>query len=41
MRKLEKQMNQAIRGQRNWNWVFARNFNPSHKVDFISGMFVR
>ena len=27
--------------QKNWQWFFARNFNPSHKVDFISGMFVR
>ena len=27
--------------QKNWNWFFARNFNPSHKVDFYSGMFVR
>ena len=25
----------------NYQWFFARNFNPSHKVDFISGMFVR
>ena len=27
--------------QKNWNWFFARNFNPSHKVDFISGMVVK
>ena len=27
--------------QKNWQWFFARNFNPSHKVDFISGMVVK
>ena len=27
--------------QKNWQWFLQRNFNPSHKVDFISGMFVR
>ena len=27
--------------QKNWNWFFARNFNPSHKVDFTSGMVVK
>ena len=27
--------------QKNWNWFFARNFNPSHKVDFYSGMVVK
>ena len=26
--------------QKNWNWFLARNFNPSHKVDFTSGMTV-
>ena len=26
--------------QKNWNWFLARNFNPSHKVDFVSGMTV-
>ena len=27
--------------QKNWQWFLQRNFNPSHKVDFTSGMFVR
>ena len=27
--------------QKNWQWFFARNFNPSHKVDFTSGMVVK
>ena len=27
--------------QKNWQWFFARNFNPSSKVDFISGMVVK
>ena len=27
--------------QKNWQWVFARNFNPSHKVDFTSGMVIK
>ena len=27
--------------QKNWQWFFARTFNPSHKVDFTSGMFVK
>ena len=26
--------------QRNWEWFLARNFNSSHKVDFLSGMVV-
>ena len=26
--------------QKNWDWFLARNFNPSHKVDFTSGMTV-
>ena len=26
--------------QKNWNWFLARNFNPSHKVNFTSGMTV-
>ena len=27
--------------QKNWQWFFARNFNPSHKVDFTSGMVIK
>ena len=27
--------------KKNWQWFFARNFNPSHKVDFTSGMVVK
>ena len=26
--------------QRNWVWFLARNFNPSHKVGFTSGIVV-
>ena len=24
-----------------YEWFFARNFNPSHKVDFTSGMVIK
>ena len=24
--------------QKNWSWFIARNFNPNHKSDFVSGV---